>query len=245
LDWKLSSGSATLDWLRASIGDRDFFDTVYIGANPRISKYEGQFHHIDHVWDWGWDDDLKVTPPEPVTDAALQAMEEYPEKRLVVHYMQPHTPYIGPIGREETGIRTGDAPGRRRALGKAIEMTDWDNAEYRLRRGEITQRAALRGYRENIEIVLDEVSRLLDGLDGRTVVSADHGELFGQRGWPYPRRLYGHPNRVPAFKLRQVPWLVSETDDRRPITAEAPTTEQEFDSGNVKNKLRNLGYLDA
>jgi len=245
LDWKLSSGSATLDWLRASVGDRDFFDTVYVGANPRISRYEGQFHHVDHVWDWGWDDDLNVTPPEPVTDAALRAAEEYPNKRLVVHYMQPHAPYIGPTSREELGIGTGDAPGRRRALGGTVDGTDWDNSAHRLRRGEIAARTAIRGYCENIGIVLPEVDRLLGALSGRTVVSADHGEMFGERGWPYPRRLYGHPNRAPAFKLRQVPWLVSETGDRRSITADPPAVEGTFDADGVRDKLHDLGYLEA
>jgi len=246
LDWKLSSGSATLDWLRASVGDREFFDTVYVSANPRISRYEGQFHYIDHVWDWGWDNDLNVTPPEPVTDAALRAVEEYPNKRLLVHYMQPHTPYIGPISREELGISSGDEPGRRRALGEVVDETDWGKtAEHQLQRGEITARTMIRGYRENLEIVLREVDRLLDGLSGRAVVSADHGEVFGERGWPYPRRVYGHPNRTPAFKLRQVPWLVSKAGNRRTITMEPPETEQDFDSDGVRNKLHDLGYLDA
>jgi hypothetical protein len=38
---------------------------------------------------------------EVVTEAALEAAEWYPNERLIVHYLQPHAPYIGPTGVNE------------------------------------------------------------------------------------------------------------------------------------------------
>ena len=64
LDWKLSTASATMEWVQKTIGDRQFHDTVYVTANPRINRYEGQFHKIIPVWKNEWNTELKVVTPD-------------------------------------------------------------------------------------------------------------------------------------------------------------------------------------
>jgi len=244
LEARLSPASATKEWYRELVAGEEFYDTVYVAANPRITPHEDRFHHVDHVWDWGWDEELKVTPPDVVTEAATAAYERFPDKRLVVHYMQPHRPYIGEFAREAVGIGTGDQPGRDRALG-SDDADDWETPKDWLERGDVSRAAILAAYRENLELALSEVAALLETVDDRVVVTADHGETFHERGWPYPRRVNGHPSGIPARKLRQVPWLVIEGDSRRETTAEPPSSDATFDDDHVSERLRNLGYLDA
>jgi hypothetical protein len=74
--------------------------TTYVSANPFINsrknlqgfKALSHFPKVIDVWDFGWNEDLKTVPPENVTDAAIPYLGD---KRLIIHYMQPHTPYIG------------------------------------------------------------------------------------------------------------------------------------------------------
>jgi len=50
---------------------------------------------IHDVWKTGWDDDLGTVPPESLAEAYrnnLDAVER--ADRTVLHYMQPHAPYL-------------------------------------------------------------------------------------------------------------------------------------------------------
>jgi hypothetical protein len=165
--------------------------------------------------------------PKTVTKHAKRAAKQYPHKRLLIHYMQPHTPYIGPTGREyfpEFRVRSD---------------LDRVNAS-----GEIDTEKLRAAYRENLELVVDEVGSLLETLDGKTVVSADHGEMFGERHFPIPVRDYMHPHGIDNEVLTKVPWQVLKTDDRRRIVAEEPQENQaEVDADTVEEHLKNLGYL--
>ena len=99
-------------------------------------------------------------------------------------------------------------------------------------------------YCENVELVIEEVRSLLEALDGKTVVSADHGEMFGERHFPIPVRDYMHPHGIDNDVLTKVPWQVLPADERRRIIAEQPSDKQgEVDADAVEEHLRGLGYL--
>ncbi|WP_049947894.1 hypothetical protein [Candidatus Halobonum tyrrellensis] len=243
LDYRISPGSATLEWLANAVSDRTYHDTVCVTAQPRLARYESQFHAVDHVWDRGWDEELKVTPPGPVVDGILAAREEYPNKRLYAHFMQPHTPYIGEFAREHVGIRTGDAAGRDRAMGEEVSDEDWYHAIDAFEDGKISKGVLLKAYAENLRLALDAVEGLLETLDGKTVITADHGDLFGERAWPVPWRGFDHPPGVPALKLRQVPWFTVDGERRR-VTSEDPRASGGMDDDYVSERLQQLGYVE-
>ena len=233
-----SKASATTQFLRANFADRELHDTVYITSNPQLYRIQDrtdgaapinvQFHDQVEVWQNNWHDEHGTVMPEPLTEAALDAAEKYPHKRLIIHYLQPHSPYIG-----ETGM-------------KKIP-TEYTNLWGAFRRGEvdIDLGTAKKAYRENVELVLPHVTRLLSELDGKTVVTADHGELLGERDSPIPIRRFGHPAHTNHPKLINVPWLVHERGSRPRIVSERPTGEiddRSVDSDVVSNRLRDLGY---
>jgi hypothetical protein len=51
------------------------------------------FNDLKEVWRQEWNDDLRVCPPEPVTERAITYANN--TSRMVTHYFQPHAPFIG------------------------------------------------------------------------------------------------------------------------------------------------------
>lgn len=97
---RISLGSDTQEWIEKNFRfPRN--DTVYVSANPKISKFKLKkwlgsipFFSIEEVWDYGWDSELSTVPPENVVESALRVVERYPDKRMIVHFIQPHQPFI-------------------------------------------------------------------------------------------------------------------------------------------------------
>jgi hypothetical protein len=229
LESRISRASATREWVHANFTDRQLHDVVYVSANPNYRKVADDIGAEVHAYVDVWRDDTLVgedetiVPPETVTEHALDAAGQYPNKRLLVHYVQPHYPFIGPTGEEHF-----DPTATLKEVSRRYDLTD-DRLD--------------RAYRENLDLVLDETERLIDALDGKTVVSADHGELLGERLSPLPLRAYGHPNGVYVKELVKVPWLVHESGEQKEIVSEAPTAQDEVDEDALEEQLRNLGYV--
>lgn len=229
LEHRTSRGSSSNEFVRGNFRGRELFDTVCVTANGwylNIDEFEVHAM-IPLVGSKYRDDQTEAVLPETVTEHAKQAAQQYPHKRLVVHYMQPHTPYIGPTGREyfpEFRVRSD--------LGRVNGSAELDTGKLRT------------AYRENLDLVIEEVSSLLEELNGKTVVSADHGEMFGERHFPIPVQDYMHPHGIDNEVLTKVPWQVLPASKRRHIVAEEPQKKQaEVNSDIVEDHLKNLGYL--
>jgi len=103
LEKVISLGSTTEEWCNKSFQGK-YDDVVYISANPIInSKVEikgfsakNHFHKVLDVWSYGWNEKLGTVHPEKVNQAVLNLKNTnlYFQKRLVIHYLQPHAPYI-------------------------------------------------------------------------------------------------------------------------------------------------------
>jgi arylsulfatase A-like enzyme len=57
-------------------------------------------------------------------------------------------------------------------------------------------------YNANLRRALESVEELIESLDGKVVITADHGEMLGEKG------LYSHPHGVYFKELVEVPWFV-------------------------------------
>ncbi len=120
-----SPGSATPEWAtRTFTGSHEL---TYLSGNPFINSlgiplnelkwgasagYEWTAtDHIDTIvdlWQEEWDDDLGAITPQAVTEAALDRVEAGYDGRLVVHYLQPHAPFIQEgTGRKMKRIKAG------------------------------------------------------------------------------------------------------------------------------------------
>lgn len=230
-----SKGSSTREFLRGNFGGRTVSDTVYVTASPMLYRHRDEidieFHDVVNVWkEQGWNEQHRTVMPETMGQAALDAAERFPNKRLLVHFIQPHYPFIGPTGEKHfTNSRLNFG---------------WEE----FARGELdlSEEVLQRAYRENLEVVLPTVEQLCQTLGGRTVVTSDHGNLFGNRIFPVPVRAYGHPPGLYSKELVTVPWHVFEGGQRREITAEEhsePAESQREDEQLARERLRDLGYV--
>jgi hypothetical protein len=230
-----SRGSATKEFLRGNFDGQVASDTVYVTASPMLYRQRDsidvEFHDVVNVWkEQGWNEQYRTVMPETMGQATLEAAERFPDKRLLVHFIQPHYPFIGPTGEKH--------------FNNARLNFQWgDVASGEL---ELSEDVLRRAYRENLEAVLPTVEHLCKTLSGRTVVTADHGQMFGKRIFPIPVRTYGHPSGLYSEELVKVPWHVFEGEHRREITAEDQSEQTESrheDEELARERLRDLGYV--
>jgi hypothetical protein len=224
----VSGGSSSPRFMEHNFSGRTFPDTVYVSANPYLVRQglSENFHRDIELWRDGWDAELRTVTPEVVSDAAIDAHREHPNKRLIVHYMQPHYPFIGPTGQkiEQAGI-----------LDDSDAHRIWDQ----LRHGEVDRELAVRAYEENLELALPHVERLISSVGGKSVVTADHGNSFGRFG------VYGHPHETFISDLVEVPWL-EVPGERRTVTAGDDCSRRNSPSEDtVSERLADLGYRDT
>jgi hypothetical protein len=236
LESRQSRGSSTWEFLKANFAEKELHDTVYVTANPQFYRHkdwlETSFHAVDHVWKTdGWDEDHRTVLPETTTKHARSAAEQYPNKRLLVHYIQPHYPFITednqPFDDNQAFLKP-DTPGSWAQL-----MTgDLDAAPDKI----------WRAYRANLDRTLPHVEQLLNEIDGKSVVTADHGNMIGERASPIPIREWGHPHGIYTNELVKVPWLVVDGERRHIDTAPPVKTDTEPSDDVVARRLEDLGY---
>lgn len=237
LEKRTTRCSSTPDFLKEYVDGADLRDTVYVTANPQLYRkgddMDVSLHDVVHVWDGGWDEEFKTVRPERLAEATREAQEEYPDKRLLVHFIQPHYPFIGPTGQEHFDLTT---------------LHFWN----RVNAGEVDADPEIlrQAYEENLDIVLPVVEDLLSELQGLTVVTSDHGQMFGERSFPIPRREFGHPMEHYTPELVTVPWHTYQNGERREVTvgetADRPTDSDDQGSiepdTDVQKRLEQLGY---
>ena len=228
-----SLASMSEDWIRRNFGAQyagETARTAYVTGNPFSRTLdESTFAYLDEVWRYAWDDDLHTIPARPVTDRAIDAWrrrDEHGAKRMIVHYLQPHGPFVTA---PELGARDLTEPeefGRGRG-------TLWDQAGYTIPRERVW-----RAYRENLRHVLDDVSLLLANMDAeRVAISADHGNAFGEFG------IWAHPFDVLLPSIRQVPWVETGATDEHTHEPTLTREERATDEQVVTDRLRDLGYV--
>jgi len=226
LEARWSRGSDTTSWLVNTFTER--IDATYISANPRINskgfplskffkepldwKATDYFTEIIDVWDTHWDNRLGTVLPQHVTKVALANRND----RLIVHYIQPHEPYLlgtpppNPVKKDLTGHPVGKillVPLVYTFLPKVV----LNASKFGVKRLAVMERIYLKYgierlrqlYTANLRIVLGYVSKLVEKLNGKIIITADHGELLEDNK-------IGHPKNSDEFELRTVPWLVIE-----------------------------------
>lgn len=269
LDHIISKGSHSEEFYKKNFYGREYHDTIAITANPytpivcngvfydikttfsgeemigkepRIEKVKdknGRIIEASHI---------ENVHPEKLNQLAIQIHQQYPNKRLIIHYMQPHAPYLG---RHAKKIRDS-------LREEGIEFKYWSNLNEADDDSDTTANLlslAMEGlvskeeleciYKENVDIVLGHVKEVLPKLNGKTVITSDHGELLGNRivldkniGW---QRLGHNPNHY-VRELRKVPWLSIEDESSREIIEESPKSNDSADTEDLSEHLELLGY---
>lgn len=240
LEHRISKESDTTELLTANFAGRDLRDTVHVTANPQLYRYrdeiDTELYRIVDVWrEEGWDAEHGTVLPETITKHAMRAARKHPNKRLVVHYIQPHYPFIGSdteFDKRHLAVSSENGNGAKNVWGQLITGTL-----------DATPADIWQPYIANLKHALSHVEELLFDLVGRTVVTADHGNMIGERSFPIPIREWGHPRGIYTEQLVRVPWLMYDNGPRRDTVAEEPDTESStIDERTVTERLEHLGY---
>lgn len=219
LEKRISEGSNTGEWLTKTFTDK--YDYTYISANPYINSYgvplnrcrpeyrKYSWNAVEHfstiidVWEFGWKEEVGTIHPKEVNKAYLSNKDN---NKTVIHYVQPHYPYLsygGVFGiRNKVNILKDEPFNYKQKLRKPKVIKPIKKLP-RLKKlqKEIGRDKLLYYYEDNMRIVLKHVSQLLTDLDGKTIITADHGEAFGEAG------IWEHPIRTHIPVLIEVPWL--------------------------------------
>lgn len=236
--------ATTDEFVRLNFDQETHHDTVYVTGNPRVNlnTEPDRFHDVINVWEDGWDESAQTVLPETMTEAALTAAEMHSDKRLVVHYVQPHAPFVGPTS-DEIPSHSTQSDHRKLARGRSAN-DDTENVWDLLKRGVVSRDTVARAYEENVSLVLNEVSKLTRQLQGKTAVTADHGTLLGERVPPLFSRMYGHPVGIYPKALVELPWHVVENGSRKKVTTTPPQSRDDRGRDDVvDSRLNDLGYL--
>lgn len=262
-----SRGSASPEFLQANFSDRTITDTVYVTANPHEKRVlDEPFLHTDRVWVDGWDETEGTVLPKTLAQRAQAAHESYPNKRLIAHFMQPHVPFIGET---RIDIHSDNMEEFRNMMldteGGGFATPVWEA----LSTGQLETELVWEAYRDTLIRVLETALPLAEELPGKTVITADHGNSFGEWATPFPIPVYFHPSNVRIPSLTEVPWFVPPYEERKTIvrpegnitttttttkTTSQPaddttrtdenTTAQTADESVVEDRLSALGYTE-
>lgn len=206
----VSPGSRTEEWLVANFSGKKMDDVVYVSANPYGSNFElsqifgeNPFYKVVEVWRHGWSDKLGTVHPFAVNTAAKVNLRKHPEKRFIIHYIQPHFPFIGKYRVWNVGWsdvrRTVVQKNPERLIPRGYDV--WRAFQD----GLLDRTSVWRAYISNLELVLSYVGKLLPHLTGTTCITSDHGDVFGKFGV-----FYSHPGGTPLPELIEVPWFEVE-----------------------------------
>lgn len=228
-----SNASSSDEYFARNFDGGNFGDIVYFSANPHIDNIDAKFYDIIRLWETDWDEETGTVLPDDGVDRVLKQEKQYRDKRIILHLMQPHRPFLGEHAEniEQTGL---SREGVQRRHGEDPEVAFW---WHRLEDGELSKEELWPAYKESLEIVLPHVKRLIEGIPGKSVIAADHGNAFGEDG------LYGHPSYRNHPSLVNIPWLEIEKP-RKKIINEEPTVEAKQEHFNdASDRLEALGYL--
>lgn len=209
-----------------------FVDGVYppqhpvpIGSVLNKPVNASDFALLDFAWNVGWDTDFDTVPPRYMTDRAIEIGRTREYERLIVHYYQPHAPFLSDALRENRPPTECELnPYAKRKSGELDRETIWSM------------------YLDNLRYVLEETELLLNNINASTaVITSDHGEMLGELG------VYSHPEGFPHPNLRRVPWVeVSGRDTQSHDPARANVEDigiiDEDEGNQVQKQLEALGY---
>lgn len=233
----ITPATHTSPWRKKVFGGRKWNDIVYVSANPFINSrvevngFDARkcFYKVIDVWDWGWSEELGTVHPGEVNKAAKRTIWKYPHKKIIIHYLQPHAPYLSlrnwggeplknMISKKQDKLNVlAHSFDRAKAwirwkmvnlfgmekvskMRKLLGLPPLCAIDAALRN--VGPEGVRRAYEQNLKIVLEEVARLIASLSGKKIViTSDHGELLGEKGdWE-------HRSGLDHSALIEVPWF--------------------------------------
>jgi hypothetical protein len=189
-------GGNTDEFIEKNFSTGNWSDVTYVSGCSKLKSRKFRaltarnpdetFDDVIRVYENEWNQNLGTVTAESVYEAAIENLDV--AERGIVHFMQPHNPFIGDfdLGHDVAGMGSPDEKQFRNVwvLGESQKL----NSD-----------TIVKAYESNIDYVIRFVDKLIADLDGKFLITSDHGELLGDDG------LYGHSYGSTAKKVREVP----------------------------------------
>lgn len=248
LEYRISRGGNTPEWIQENFQDNKNEEIVYISGNPFVYQLaRNNFFEMVNAWDFGWNEKFRTVLPETMTKIALDTCKKNPDKRIIIHFMQPHGPFISDIDFFNDFCRKWLEKKGNRKL-----PTDYTkcNAWFFVSKGLIEKNKVIDAYRNNFKILIPHIQRLVNELDGKIVITSDHGEALGEKihSW-LPIKIWGHYRGIRIPGLIKVPFFIVDRKkkviDNKIRKDKVTTSDDDNDLNNekIKSRLEDLGYL--
>ncbi len=246
-----SPGNCTPAWI-AKVGPLlAQRQVLYFSANPVVDReiakrglaLQGESLDIVPLWERLWSRlthlSIPSVHPWAAVGAVLGRLEDLGPRAcgaVVVHLLQPHSPYIGTVP-----LATGRWGPDRTEFGRACHGLA--RPDILARDGALDWNTLRRAYRANLALAWRAAMHLASQLTehGRKVViTADHGELLGEDGGKF-----GHEANWHHPELYEVPWLELKAEGRRMKFTRQSCGGAEEDDARTNNEQRATKMLEA
>lgn len=261
----------TMEYLNGTFNEKYLDNVIYISSNPFINSImkvshgglyfcgKNHFFEVVDVWDWGWNKKLGTVLPEKVNEATIKSKKENKNKKFIIHYDQPHSPYIS-TGGDHTKQNLSILKKKKslffrtlikiRNIMKNIIKNDelmWKidsilglpPVRWRRLFEEFGKEGIRNAYEKDLNLVLKKVKELTENLPGKYIITADHGEMLGESG------RWGHGY---SYKeCREIPWLIIKSKGAKKSNYKKMLKKNRKNKNfeeKIKERLESLGYLN-
>jgi hypothetical protein len=210
--------SDTFEWLHSVFNGNRTKDMLYVSAHPGINgrgvpwgdfDAKEQFYKVYDAWLKGWNWEIGTSIPNKVAEIAVQAVKEFPDRKTIIHFIQPHFPYRkAPCPSKYSDLKCAKKDAKlgillERLIRRLISLFEINLSRFRSIYWNIKKTLRLdfledlneiywREYtieelkyfhKDNLEWVLESVEEIVDEFDkAKIVITSDHGEAFGEDG---------------------------------------------------------------
>jgi hypothetical protein len=187
--------------------------TGHIDAHCDTNRFGG----YAPLWEYSHREKLTALP-NLLTNETIRAHRQNNSDRLYAHYVQPHAPFL-------------------HCVGKYNEQEGGKTAVWReLKRGNVTKSEVWDDYAQNLRTVLDHVVTVIENVEGKIVITSDHGNLLGEYG------VYGHPPYLLVPALKRVPYAVAQGERGDDYEIKDIEEFEGYERASMEDHLQNLGY---
>ena len=223
----ISPATWTIEWLNKVFGEKYYEDIIYISPHPFINSqkrvcyrqwdgdlrcFDGKKHFFKVVDVWRHETLKYVkTPIHPilVNRAFHKTYIKYPNKRYILHYIQPHRPYVtikDELNPEEYSFSTRVfntflSPIQTWELRRFLNRPPSSALEECYRKE--GKKGIIKVYKNEIRLVLERIKMLTEAISGDWLIISDHGERL-TNFWRW--NSLSHGGR-PDKDVIEVPWF--------------------------------------
>lgn len=208
---KRLSGRSSTKFVKTELQNKQLKDVVCVTQDDKYDRYlnQSQFHHYEYINQGRRSYQERRNLEKEMIEKIQNLRRTYPEKRLLTHFMRPHIPWISEYAedlRSQITDRYDVTFKFESADSKSDHLHEPLYSLYHARQFGLINDAELRkAYEKEMQDIIQSLARLIKNLNGKTIITADHGEMLGERMPPLFVRHWGHHGF--NKEKRTVPWL--------------------------------------